>query len=119
MAKIPSTIVSRLEEVLKETVIEGSEHVLSLIIRLELEELAKEDPSFPELARTAKEVILAVEKAVEVDSTLFERFDYLRRLREYAEILDQIAAAVEGRNNELLIDTITHLQEFVEINGKK
>lgn len=110
----------KLLDSLKRTVFESSEQVLTRIVRLEMEELADQDPSFPAIAKNAKRAVLLVEEALADESLEFSGDGELifKRFKEYGEILDHIAHAVTERSNEVLIDCIAHLQEFVDINNR-
>lgn len=109
-----SSLQKELESHLKDFVISGAEHALRDIIRFEMDDLALRDPAFSEVAARAKELLVHLAELVEEGLEL----KVLERVKEYAEILDSISQSIMDRNNRLLTDCISHMQEFVEINGK-
>lgn len=106
-------------DILKTAVYEHSEEVLMKIVRMELDELAMQDPSFAELAKKAKSAIIKIDEVINDESIKFKSDGekVFRRFKEYIEILEHIAEAVTSRSNQTLVDCIAHLQEFVEINN--
>lgn len=114
MTKKISSLQAELESHLKDFVISGAEHALRDIVKYEMDDLAKRDPAFSEVAARAKELLLHLAEIVESGIEL----KVLERVKEYAEILDSISQSIVDRNNQLLVDCISHMQEFVETNGK-
>lgn len=105
-----------LEAELTDLVINGARSVLETITRCEIADLEKHDPSFAELALRAKRVLLLIHAKVEEKEFKQKLFS---NLEEYVSILESIAEGVTSKSNSLLIDCIAHLNEFLEINGKK
>lgn len=116
----PISLVSTIDRTLRALVLQGSEDVLRKIESMELQELAAVNPSIPELAKHAQEIIERIEDAIRADSTgtMKDQFKSLQQLQEYAEILDSIALAIADNNADLIVDCISHLREFCEINGE-
>lgn len=106
-----------LEAQLKGFVIRGAEKTLLKISGSEFDALTLQNPTFAELARSATSLLQKVEQVVaEISHEDVVELKIFERVKEYAEILDQIAQSIVDFDDRLLIDCISHLEEFLHIN---
>ncbi len=106
-----------LEAQLKDFVIRGAEKTLLKISGAEFDALTLENPTFAELARLATSLLQKVEQVVaEISHEDVTELKIFERVKEYAEILDQIAQSIVDFDDQLLIDCMSHLEEFLHIN---
>jgi len=101
-----------LESKLQELIVESAKATLYDIVKYELSELAEHDPSFSELVRQAKTVLVSIEGLMEKAGG---HTKVVYSFKEYIEILESIAQSIVDKNNKLLTDNITHLEEFLSI----
>lgn len=110
------SLKERLEKDIAEVLISPGREILEIIVKHELAHLAARNPTFDELATSAKETLVRLHELIEDQADVFRHV--LAKFAEYAEILEHIAESVNAMDSKLLTDCICHLNEFIEINGE-
>ena len=116
MSTAKTHISTNLAGKLSDIVLGAAHEVLAQIEDLELPALAKINPTFAEIAKDC-EILLASLEYFFKNEVLQLRM--IKELYEYVEILESIAKSIIDMNNSLLIDNISHLREFLEINTRR
>lgn len=113
----PESGSKTLTDVLNNSIDALAKEVLLDLTRWEFDQLAERDPSFEDVAKQARQSLLVVDEIINKENGQTHPVVY--DFKELVLILEEAANSIVKRNSQLLIDSIWHLNEFVEIRAKK
>lgn len=87
---------------------------LYVVVKHEMDALAKRDPSFAAIAESCKRAIISLEQHIDDESM---RSKVVSRYEEIMNILYSISHSVTEYDLNCLKDCVSHLEEFIEIGA--